>query len=327
MDIKQNFLETVRWGNPKALVNEWEALTLNFDPLMGMVLVATPGQTLVDPWGVTMHFGEGEPGPIPINTPDKRVCPDITRWDEYVKVPDIAGATLDWTGAQAQAREIRAGGKLAMSLMATGLFEQSHFLMGFEDTLINLIAEKDAMHALLDAILEYKLTWLRLLIKNNKPDVILSHDDFGTKASLFMSPELWREFYKPRYEKLYRLARENDIIVIHHADSYGQQIAGDLAEAGAQVWQGVLPQNDIKALQKELKGKMVLMGGIDAAVVDYEGVPESTVRKEVRRACEEYAPAGGFIPCLTYGLEGSIYPGVNDIIMDEIRALSPKYFK
>ena len=37
------------------------------------------------------------------------------------------------------------------------------------------------------------------------------------------------------------------------------------------------------------------------------------IREEVARACREYAPGGSFIPCLTYGGEGSIFPGVNDI--------------
>lgn len=34
-----------------------------------------------------------------------------------------------------------------------------------------------------------------------------------------------------------------------------------------------------------------------------------------------------FIPCLTYGGEGSIFPGVNDCIMDEIRNQNKLYFK
>lgn len=40
---------------------------------------------------------------------------------------------LDWSGAKEQAEQIRSQGKLVMSLMATGLFEQSHYLMGFEN--------------------------------------------------------------------------------------------------------------------------------------------------------------------------------------------------
>lgn len=95
---------------------------------------------------------------------------------------------------------------------------------------------------------------------------------------------------------------------------------------GIDIWQGVLPQNDIVKIQKETEGKLILMGGIDASIVDHKEYDEEVIHREVRRACAEYAPGGSFIPCLTYGAEGSIFPEVNGIIMDEIRRLSPKYF-
>lgn len=326
MNMKQNFLETVHWGKPEALVNEWEPFGSVFDPLMGMTLVAQQGKSIVDSWGVTMCWGMSEPGPTPYITEETKAIKDITRWREEIKSPDLAGADLDWSGAREQKRLVEESGKLSMSLMATGIFEQAHYLMGFEDTLVNLMIEPEAMHELLDYILEYKLTYCRLLIENLKPDVILSHDDWGTKTSLFMSPEIWREFFKPRYAKLYGYMKEQGVIVIHHADSHLERIIEDLPEIGIDIWQGVLPQNDIQAMQAIARGKMLLMGGIDAPRIDHPDACEEAVRAEVRRACAAYAPGGGFIPCLTYGGEGSIYPGVNDIIMDEIRSISPQYF-
>ena len=50
--------------------------------------------------------------------------------------------------------------------MKTGLFEQSHFLMGFEDTLMNYLLEPEASEELLDYITEYKLKYARILIEN-----------------------------------------------------------------------------------------------------------------------------------------------------------------
>ena len=71
-------------------------------------------------------------------------------------------------------------------------------------------------------------------------------------------------------------------------------------------------------LQKQLDGRMVLMGGIDASIVDRVDSTEETIRKEVRRACQEYAPGGHFIPCITYGGPGCLFPHVDPIIDDEI---------
>lgn len=326
MNARENFLALVNGGTPEALVNEWEPFGSVFDPLMGITLTAIVGQSVIDPWGVTIYWGEDEPGAMPMVTEENKVCKDITHWRDYVKAPDIQNAVLDWTGANAQAEEIHAQDKLTMSLMATGLFEQMHYLMGFEDALMNLLLEPESAHELLDYLMEYKLTYAKILVENLHPDVVLFHDDWGSKMNLFMSGDTWREFFKPRYEKIYRYFKENGVITIHHADSHCQVIARDIADIGIDIWQGVLPQNDIPQIQKIVGNDLILMGGIDASIVDVADWTEEKIREEVRRACRAYAPGGNYIPCLTYGGEGSIFPGVNDIIMDEIRKISPEFY-
>ena len=211
--------------------------------------------------------------------------------------------------------------------MKTGLFEQSHFLMGFEDTLMNYLLEPEASEELLDYITEYKLKYACILIENLHPDVIMFHDDWGSKTKLFMSPDVWREFLKPRYEKIYSYIHSQGVIIMHHADSFCQEIAEDMAELHIDVWQGILPQNDIPAIQRAVGGRMVLMGGLEASIMDRKDYDEAVIREEVARACREYGPGGAFIPCLTYGGAGSIYPDVNELIMDEIRNQSRLYFK
>ena len=92
-----------------------------------------------------------------------------------------------------------------------------------------------------------------------------------------------------------------------------------MAEIHIDIWQGVIPSNNIPALQKQLSGRMVLMGGIDAAIVDRADSTEEEIRAEARRACEIYGPGGHFIPSMTYGRPGSsIYPKTYRILEDEI---------
>ena len=90
-----------------------------------------------------------------------------------------------------------------------------------------------------------------------------------------------------------------------------------MAELGVDIWQGVLPTNDIPKLKKQLGGRMTLMGGIDSKV-DRVDATEEEIRAEARRACEAYSEGGYFIPCISYGGEGTIYPRVYDILSDEI---------
>lgn len=326
MTPKENLLALLHGEKQDAFVNEWEPYGNVFDPLMGATLTAKLGETVKDPWGVTVYWGEDEPGVMPIINEDTKVLKDITEWRKYVHAPKLAEMDLDWSAAKEQAAQIRDQGQLTMSLMATGLFEQSHYLMGFEDTLVNLLMEPDDMHEFLDYLLEYKMTYARILVENLHPDILLHHDDWGSKTSLFMSPDTWREFFKDRYKKFFDYFHENGIIVMHHSDSYCEPIVQDMIDIGIDIWQGVLPTNDIPKLQREFGNKIIFMGGIDSGI-DVKEYDEAQIREEVRRACREYAPGGSFIPSITYGAAGSIFPGVDDIVKNEINKQNATYFK
>jgi len=320
---KQNLLETLKQnGKTDRLVNQYRpfGLIMN-DPVYKFVRGnRARGQTTNDVWGTEIVWPEEQHGAMPHVTTENKVLKDITRCRE-LKVPDLAAATKDpatWEESLREAAAVDRGEKLVMGFMGTGVFEQLHFLMGFEDTLMNFLAEPEAMMDLLDIVGEYRLTYMKLLVDNLKPDIILSHDDWGTKNSMFMSPETWCEMIKPQYSKIYGYAKEHGVIVMHHADSFMEPIVEDMVELGIDIWQGVLPQNDIVKLQEQLQGRMALMGGIDAAIVDHQDTPEGMIRAEVRRACTTYGPGGGFIPCMTYGGPGSIFPHVIEIVSDEI---------
>lgn len=113
-------------------------------------------------------------------------------------------------------------------------------------------------------------------------------------------------------------------MIMHHADSFLEPIIGDMEELGIDIWQGVLPQNDIVKIQSQLR-HMVLLGGIDAAKTDYPGAPEEAVRAEVRRVCETYIPGGRFIPAVTAGGPTSINAHIDPIIADEIARYAAEF--
>ena len=329
---KENFLELLKGGQPDHLVNQYEpfAFVLFEDPvLLAYEFNRIPGQDVKDGWGTVIRWKAGEHAGMPWITEENKVCPDITQWRKYLKAPDLT-ASFDWSVAKAAASKIDRKEHLVTTAMVTGLFERSHFLMGFEDTLMNFMLEPEAMHEVLDYILDYKLEYAKVVIDNVQPDVMLLHDDWGAKTRMFMSPEVWREFFKPRVAKLHKYIKDRGVLTLFHADSYLANIIEDMAEVDIDIWQGVLPQNNIPDLQKRLEkinARMLLMGGIDGGVIDIPSWTEEIIRKETQRACDEYVPGGRYIPCITYGLAESMFPGVYEAISAEIDKYSPKFFK
>lgn len=325
---RANYFELLNGGKPDRFVNQYEPFKFVFgDPISAVARGGrAPGKDAKDGWGTVIRWKAGDHAGVPYITDETKVCPDITEWRKYVHAPNIAGASNDWSLVQGRAAEIDRDSYMVTCLMSTGLFEQSHFLMGFEDTLMNFLLEPEAMHELLDYILDFKMDYADRLITNIHPDAILFHDDWGAKDRLFMSRDTWVEFFKPRYEKLFGFMRSRGVHVVLHADSWCENIASDMVDVGISTWQGVLPSNDIPKLQKELNGRMLLMGGIDAGQLDFEDWSREAVNAEVARVCREYGPGGGFIPCITYGLAESIYPGLYEAISEEIDKQSKIYF-
>lgn len=322
MNAKELFLEMLRTeGKPERLLDQYEALYLCLaEPVNGYLRAGRgPGTTKKDLWGVTIAWPEDHPGQQPITTDELKVVKDITKWKEVVHAPDVeVNCQEGWEECTAKARAAAGEDRLLCAFSGTGLFEQCHFLMGFEDTLTNLYEHPQEMHELIDYICEFKLKVMKLYCEKMHPDAIFFHDDWGTKTNLFMNPEMWREFFKEPYRKIYGYIRSQGVIAIHHADSYLAPIVEDMAEIGIQCWQGVLPENDIPALQKRLGGRMILMGGIGAAI-DRSDSTEEEIRAYVSETLRQCAPGGHFIPSITYGLAGTIYKHVDPIIDEEIR--------
>ena len=77
------------------------------------------------------------------------------------------------------------------------------------------LLEPEDMMDLCNAIGEYRYQYMKLIVDHIKPDIMLSHDDWGSKNSLFVSPDTWREFIKPNYAKTYGYMKEKRCN--HHA--------------------------------------------------------------------------------------------------------------
>ena len=325
MTSKELFLETLKVdGKPGRLLKQYEGCTF-YPPNPANNFVRGnrhPGmEPMQDRFGTVILWPADQIAAMPHVTADNKVVDDICEWKDQLVIPDIVGETSDpqlWVPFKEKIDEIKASGSLAMAFMPTGVFERLHFIMGFEDMLMNFLLEPEDMMDLCNAIGEYRFQLTKLIVDNLHPDVILSHDDWGSKHQLFVSPDTWREFIKPQYEKQYKYMKDNGVIIMHHSDSFCEPIVEDMVDLGIDIWQGALPQNDIPKLQKHLAGRMVLMGGIDASIVDRADSTEEEIRAEVRRACTEYAPGGHFIPCITYGAPGCLFKHVDPIIDDEI---------
>ena len=203
-----------------------------------------------------------------------------------------------------------------MSFVPGGLFERTHYLMGFEDALCAYMDEPEIMFDLVGAIADWKISQLQQILRHLKPDVIHFHDDWGDKSNVFLPPSLWRDIIKPHHQRIVACVKAEGALFMHHSDSICGPLVEDMAEIGIDIWQGVIPQDDVVGIQKRLGGRMALIGGIDAQIIDMADTDEAVIRAEVRRCINEYCPQGRFIPCIPNIVP--IFPEVKRIYEDEL---------
>ena len=332
MNKKEQFLSVMHGETPV----KWMGYGFNafpqimfhciMDPISIWDILQFSGERVVDNWGVVHRFLPGDPGIIPMVTEENQVIKDITKWRDYVHFPEIP-SDLDWSDAKKAIEQVDRENEFVMVASFRGLFERAHCLMTFEDTLINMYEEPEAMNEFFSAYTDWKLKVAEQLIDNLHPDIIHSHDDWGSKTAPFFSRAKFQELLKPHYARLYDYYKKRGVIIQHHCDCYAADFAPDLVDLGVDMWQGVLPSNDINAIKKATGGKLLLMGGLDQGLIDQaEGdVTEEQIRAEVRRAIDSYAPGGSFLPCI--GSLECLNAWVTPIVIDECNRYGAEWVK
>lgn len=288
---------------PDYYVDIMDVCTIIPDPIFLSDSVPQDGQRHHDSWGVVNVFEPGQPGKYPVNDKlEDKVIKDIEKWEEQVHVPELDN--LDWSMAEGFVKNIDRSQKMATFFSAGGLFERAHFLMGMEDAFCAYLEEPELMVGLLTKIKDFKIEAIRQAKKHLNPDAIFFQDDWGSKQNLFLPPDLWREIIKPLQQEISDVIHECGMLYIHHSDCFCEPIAQDMVDLGIDIWQGVIPENNIPEIQRitrEAGKQLAMQGGIDTPAVDIPGMSEEEVRASVRADMDRCLPGGKFFIGCTGG--------------------------
>jgi len=165
----------------------------------------------------------------------------------------------------------RYGNRYILGHLGHGLFERLHFLHGFTNVARDLYVDKTTLGALEDKILGFFLGLVEEYVKLGV-DAVAFADDWGAQNGLMVRPQLWREFFKPRYAKLFQAARGHGLHVWMHSCGYIYDIIRDLIEVGVNVL--LLDQPEllgVERLGKEFSGKVCFRCPVDIQRTMAEG--------------------------------------------------------
>jgi len=185
----------------------------------------------LDKWGCTWartgveNMGQVVGHPIEeIKNLDKLKAPDYTDDSFY------AGAEEAIEKAEEKEKYISCG-------IFMVLFERMHALLGFENTLVDLYADRPAMEELALKIVDVHVTLVKEVTRRFPGRVHgwTMTDDWGTQNAAFISLDLWIDFFLPKYKRIFDAMHEAGCDVWVHSCGKVNELIEGFIKAGADV--------------------------------------------------------------------------------------------
>lgn len=146
------------------------------------------------------------------------------------------------------------------------LFERLHALRGFAQIMLDLRLERGRLEALADRIVDFDLGIIGNIAGRFPAKVqgFSFTDDWGDERSLLISPDLWREVFRPRYQRIFGACHEAGWDVWMHSCGKINAIIGDLIEAGVDVLNLQQPRLlGIEEIGRQFAGKVCFFSSCD----------------------------------------------------------------
>jgi uroporphyrinogen decarboxylase len=174
------------------------------------------------------------------------------------------------------------------------------YLRGFEQFFMDLYINKEFAHKLIgqvtDLVIELYTYYLHPIGKHL--GWIEFTSDHGMQDRPLLSPDTYREFFKPQYKRLFEAVKKvapQAKIWMHSCGSV-RQLIPDFIDMGVEILNSLQPKAsgmDSFELKKEFGNEIIFHGGLDLQGGINSSVEEAV--SEAHKRIETFAPGGGYI--------------------------------
>lgn len=195
------------------------------------------------------------------------------------------------------------------------IFHYGGWLCGLENMLVNMIEQPEVAEAIIRKITDFWVEYTKKVLEIGKGriDIIENRNDFGAQDRMFISPELFRRFYKPALKRIYDTAKEYGALILQHSCGSIAPIIPDYIEIGVDILnpiQVTARGMDPLLLKNRYGDKLTFHGGIDTQYILPNGTTEE-VRSNVREMINVMGKGGGYVLSGTQGFETDDIPVEN----------------
>lgn len=231
-------------------------------------------------------------------------------------------------GIAEKAQDLRENTDYAVLLnLPVGFIHQSQFMRGFDRWMMDFVECPEVVEALMDRVLDLWLTICGDLMDaaEGRFDLVFYGDDVAHQGGSFLSPEMYRQYLKPRQRRLIEFVREwTSAPIVYHSCGAVASLLPDLVDIGIDVLNPVqvaAEGMDSRRLKQEFGHVLAFWGAIDTQKVLPFGTVED-VRAEVRRRINDLGRGGGYVVNSVHNIQPDVPPENICAMFDAAREFS-----
>ena len=211
---------------------------------------------------------------------------------------------VNWEQIREHVKQLKDEGQLVTGGLPHGhTFLRLQDIRGYENLIYDMADQDTRLDRLIGMIsdfnYDYVMKWIEL-----QPDIMTYPEDLGMQVGPMISPDHFRRYIKPVYERVMKPARERGIIVHMHSDGDIRDLTDELIDGGVEIINLQDLVNGIDWIAKQFRGRICVDLDIDRQDITARRTPEQ-IDKLIRQEVETVGtPKGGLM--MIYGL----YPGI-----------------
>jgi uroporphyrinogen decarboxylase len=212
-----------------------------------------------------------------------------------------------------------------LGMFGSSLLERGTQLFRHENFYYMLAAEPEKAKKILGMVTEVYIERLETFLRTYGDfiDIIQFGDDLGMQTGPQISPQMFRDIFKPFHQKIWRKAKEfADVKVMLHSCGSILAFIPDLIDAGIDAINPVqisAKGMDSEKLKAEFGEKIVFWGGGSDTQQVLPGGTKEEIQKHVNEQIKTFSPGGGFVFAQVHNIQADV-PAANIVsMMDEAK--------
>ncbi len=268
-----------------------------------------------DEWGFTHNFPKKNGHWFSlVKPPMENTTPEISEIESYTW-PDPSDKDRI-KGLREKALRFREQGKLVMIKgLCAGIFEMQQRFRGMSNALVDSFIYPVFSDRLIGKLADLKIEFWKMALEelSDVVDVIAEADDYGTQNSQLISPDHFRQYYKPHIGRIITAIKESapGAKLMFHSCGNIRPIIPDFIEMGIDIINPVhinAAGMEPYQLKKDFGKDIVFWGGgVDTQKI----LPAGTVKEvteDARKNIDALAPGGGFVFAAVHNIQSEVPP-------------------